>query len=80
MLTPVIKWFQRCRDAVRAAGSPPLQIWVTDTSRPGFANECRRQARLVAAADTGDCDLDGFIVAALGDLDHESGARFIAIE
>jgi hypothetical protein len=29
----------------------PVQIWVPDTRRPGFAEECRRQS-LAVAADT----------------------------
>ena len=32
------------RDGLRAAGLRPLQIWVPDTRRPGFAEECRRQS------------------------------------
>lgn len=32
------------RDGLRAAGLRPLQIWVPDTHRPGFAEECRRQS------------------------------------
>jgi hypothetical protein len=47
----------------------PVQIWVPDTRRPGFAAECRRQAALVAAADRGDTDLSDFMDAALSDLD-----------
>jgi hypothetical protein len=32
------------REALRAAGLRPVQIWVPDTRRRGFAAECRRQA------------------------------------
>lgn len=35
------------RDGLRRAGLRPLQIWVPDTRRPGFAEECRRQSRLL---------------------------------
>lgn len=35
---------RRHRAALRAAGLRPLQIWVPDTRRPGFADECRRQS------------------------------------
>lgn len=35
------------REALRAAGLKPLQIWVPDTSRPGFAEECARQSALL---------------------------------
>jgi hypothetical protein len=36
------------REVLRAAGLRPVQIWVPDTRRPGFAAECRRQSRTVA--------------------------------
>jgi len=62
---------QKRRDALRAAGLRPLQIWVPDTRRPGFAEECRRQGMVVAAADAADEDLRGFLDAALDDLDEE---------
>jgi hypothetical protein len=32
------------RQALRAAGLRPIQIWVPDTRRRGFAAECRRQS------------------------------------
>jgi len=35
------------RNALRAAGLRPVEIWVPDTSRPGFAEECRRQCLLL---------------------------------
>lgn len=35
---------QKHRDALREAGLRPLQIWVPDTRREGFAEECRRQS------------------------------------
>jgi hypothetical protein len=35
---------QRRRDKLRAAGLRPVQIWVPDTRRPGFAEECRRRS------------------------------------
>jgi hypothetical protein len=55
---------------MRAAGLRPIQIWVPDTRRPGFSEECRRQARVVAAADAADADLSAFLDAALSDLDE----------
>jgi hypothetical protein len=36
------------RDKLRASGLRPLQIWVPDTRRPGFAEECRRQSLSLA--------------------------------
>jgi len=38
---------QKHRAGLRASGLRPVQIWVPDTRRPGFAEECRRQSRLV---------------------------------
>jgi len=34
---------------LRALGLRPVRIWLPDTSRPGFAEECRRQCQLLAA-------------------------------
>ena len=56
------------RDALRAAGLRPVQIWVSDTRTPGFADECRRQTALAAASDRADPDLARFVDAALEDL------------
>jgi hypothetical protein len=38
---------QKHRAALRESGLRPVQIWVPDTRRAGFAEECRRQSRLV---------------------------------
>lgn len=67
--TRVNERVQRHRDALRMAGLRPIQIWVPDTRRPSFAEECRRQARLVVAADSADADLQQFMDDALEDLD-----------
>ena len=69
MVTPVTQRVRKRRDALRAAGLRPVQIWVPDTSRPGFAEECRRQSLLVAEADAADDELNAFLDAALIDLD-----------
>ncbi|WP_349435825.1 antitoxin MazE family protein [Pararhizobium sp. A13] len=69
MPTPVNQRVQKRRENLRAAGLRPLQIWVPDTRRPGFTEECRRQTLLVAKADTADRDLRDFMDAALADLD-----------
>lgn len=69
MPTPVSQRVQKRRDALRAAGLRPVQIWVPDTRRPGFSAECHRQAALVAAADRQDSGLSDFMDAALSDLD-----------
>lgn len=69
MATPVRQRVQKRRESLRAAGLRPLQIWVPDTRQPGFAEECRRQSLVVAQADAADGDLQGFMDAALADLD-----------
>jgi hypothetical protein len=38
----------RYRDRMRAAGFRPVQLWVPDSRRAGFAEECRRQSLLLA--------------------------------
>lgn len=68
MPTPVSQRVQKRRDALRAAGLRPMQIWVPDTRRPGFEAACRRQAVLVAQADRADADLNDFMDAALTDV------------
>lgn len=60
---------QKHHDALRMAGLRPVQIWVPDTRRPNFAEECRRQSRLAAEADKADTDMQHFMDEALADLD-----------
>ncbi len=60
---------QKHRDALRMAGLRPVQIWVPDTRRPDFADECRRQCRLVAQADMEDTSIQQFMEQALADMD-----------
>jgi hypothetical protein len=38
---------RRHRVGLRAAGFRPVQIWVPDTRREGFAEECQRQSLLL---------------------------------
>ena len=71
MAMPIHQRDRRRRDALRASGLRPIQIWVPDTRRAGFADECRRQARAVALADAADGDLAGFLDEALADLGRE---------
>ena len=70
MPAPVSQRVQKHRNTLRAAGLRPVQIWVPDTRRPGFAAECRRQSALVAQADQLNTDLSKFMDAALTDLDE----------
>ena len=37
------------RAELRKRGLRPIQIWVPDTRAPGFAEEARRQSKLIAA-------------------------------
>jgi len=67
--TPVKARVQKHRNALRRAGLRPVQIWVPDTQRPDFAEECRRQSRLAAQADMADTDLLHFMDAALADVE-----------
>ena len=46
------------RAELRKRGLRPIQIWVPDTRAPGFAEEARRQSRLVAAEDEFDEVMD----------------------
>jgi hypothetical protein len=47
MRTNTSERVQKHRAALRASGLRPLQIWVPDTRRAGFAEECRRQSLLL---------------------------------
>jgi hypothetical protein len=44
---PVNVRVKRYRDKMRALGFKPVTIWLPDTSRPGFAEEVRRQCLLL---------------------------------
>ncbi|EEF5708111.1 DUF3018 family protein [Salmonella enterica] len=60
---------QKHRDALRAAGLRPVQIWVPDTRRPGFIDECRRQAGIVAQSDACDEAMGDFLDESAADVD-----------
>ncbi|MDA8428215.1 MAG: antitoxin MazE family protein [Geobacteraceae bacterium] len=66
---PVKKRVEAHRNKLRAAGLRPVQIWVPDTRQPNFAEECRRQSRLVAQADMADTEMQRFMDKALADVD-----------
>lgn len=57
------------RNKLRAAGLRPVQIWVPDTRRPNFAEECRRQSRLAAQADMADTEMQRLMDEALADVE-----------
>lgn len=58
---------RRHRARLRRSGLRPIQIWVPDTRRAGFAEECRRQSVLVAN-DPGEREVLDWIDAA-ADID-----------
>ncbi len=60
---------QRHRDALRMAGLRPVQIWVPDTRRPDFAQECHRQSQLVSQSDIADSVLQQLMDESLTNLD-----------
>jgi len=68
MATPITERVQKRRAALRNAGLRPIQLWVPDTRRPEFTDECRRQSRLAAQADRANAELLDFMNTALADL------------
>lgn len=64
----VAKRVRKHRDALRAQGFRPIQIWVPDTRAEGFAEECARQVARAAGADRADPEMMRFADAALEDL------------
>ncbi|MBB3173138.1 hypothetical protein FHR90_000956 [Endobacter medicaginis] len=71
MPVAVSQHVRKRRDGLRAAGLRPIR--VPDTRRPGFAEACRHQSRIAAAADRAADTMDGFLDAALADLDADTG-------
>ena len=69
MATPVAARVQKRRDALRMAGLRPIQIWVPDTRRPGFAAECQRQSKLASQADSADVEMMDFMDESLSGVD-----------
>ncbi|HEX5486181.1 MAG TPA: antitoxin MazE family protein [Limnobacter sp.] len=60
---------QKHRNALRMAGLRPVQIWVPDTRRPDFADNCRRQCQIVAQVDHADAELNQLMEEVLRDVD-----------
>lgn len=67
--THVNQRVQKHRDTLRMAGLRPVQLWVPDTRRPGFEEECLRQSQLVAAAEQTDTDTHQLMDEAVADTD-----------
>lgn len=71
MGTPVNQRVQKRREALRAQGLRPVQIWAIDTRTPEFKAEARRQSILIAEANNEDRELRAFMDAALDELLQE---------
>ena len=67
MAIPGSERARRHRARLRRSGLRPIQIWVPDTRRAGFAEECRRQSVLLAN-DPGEREVLDWIDAA-ADID-----------
>ena len=60
---------QRHRDALRMAGLRPVQIWVPDTRRPDFAQECQRQTLLASQSDAANTSIQQLMDESLTNVD-----------
>ena len=69
MGSTTVERVKKHRAALRQAGLRPVQIWVPDVRRAGFAQECRRQSLAVAEIDRNDTELTTFMDEALSDID-----------
>ncbi len=64
MKSSVAKRVQKHRDALRASGLRPIQLWVPDTRKRGFKAECRRQSLLLVGDKHEEEVLEWMIAAA----------------
>lgn len=67
MATPVRQRVQKRRDAMRAAGLRPVQLWLPDTRDPAYRAELSRQIALINESDRTDVELQNFMEAALSE-------------
>lgn len=74
MGTPVKQRVQKRREALRAAGLRPVQMWLPDTRDPKFRADMAEAGRRIAEADVKDTDLQEFMDATwretLADIDE----------
>jgi hypothetical protein len=63
------------RAELRKRGLRPIQIWVPDTRAPGFAEEARRQSRLVDADRAEFDDMMDFIERNAAWPDDDDGPK-----
>lgn len=69
MATAIAQRVQKHRASLRDSGLRPIQIWVPDVRRAGFAEECRRQSLLIAEVEHEDAALSIFMDEALADIE-----------
>lgn len=69
MATATAQRVQKHRESLRNSGLRPIQIWVPDVRRTGFAEECRRQSLLIAEAEREDAALNAFLDETLADIE-----------
>ncbi len=72
-MEPSTQRVQRHREMLRAAGSRPIQIWVPDTRRADFVEECRKQSLLVAEHEKHNTEFSEFMDAALEEVEGWQG-------
>jgi Protein of unknown function (DUF3018) len=53
------------RERMRSAGLKSVQIWVPDTQRVGFAQECRMHSQIITMSDNNDPQLRALMDEAL---------------
>jgi hypothetical protein len=63
----------RRRAKLRAAGLRPVQLWLPDTRRAEFADECRRQSRRIreTASEASRAEDEAWEVASSEAISHE---------
>lgn len=61
MGTPVNQRVQKRREAMRAQGLRPVQLWLPDTRDPAFKAQMDREAQLINEADAKDTWLQAFM-------------------
>ena len=69
MAMSVVKRVKKYRDQQRKSGLRLVQLWVPDTKKSGFTEECRRQSLLAAKADVVNDELLNLMDEALQDVD-----------
>ena len=68
MVATVAQRVQKRRAALRSSGLRLIQLWVPDTRRPSFAQECLRQSQLLRE-DPQEQELLGFTEAAAAETE-----------